>query len=105
MSTAIVNFKLPAEIDARKATDLFKSSAPKYRAMKGLVRKYYLFDDQNRIGGGVYPWQSLADAAAVYTPPWKAYIAQRYGPPPDIPYFETPVSADNQSHKILADAA
>jgi len=28
MITAIVNFKLPAEIDARKATDLFKSSAP-----------------------------------------------------------------------------
>ncbi|MEA2852457.1 MAG: hypothetical protein QOE02_2476, partial [Rhodospirillaceae bacterium] len=27
MITAIVNFKLPAEIDARKATDLFKSSA------------------------------------------------------------------------------
>ena len=68
MITAIVNFKLPPEIDARKVTDLFKSSAPKYRALKGLVRKYYLFDDQNRIGGGVYLWQSRADADAVYTP-------------------------------------
>ena len=65
MITAIVNFKLPAEIDAKKATDLFKSSAPKCRAMKGLVRKYYLFDDQNRIGGGVYLWKSRADADAV----------------------------------------
>ena len=36
MITAIVNFKLPAEIDAKKAADLFKSSAPKYR---GLDRK------------------------------------------------------------------
>ena len=29
MITAIVNFKLPADIDARKAADLFKGSAPK----------------------------------------------------------------------------
>ena len=94
MITAIVNFKLPAEIDARKATDLFKSSAPKYRAMKGLVRKYYLFDDQSR-----------ADADAVYTPQWKAYIAERYGAPPDIRYFETSIVVDNESDKILADAA
>ena len=106
MITAIVNFKLPAEIDAKKATDLFKSSAPKYRAMKGLVRKYYLFDDQNRIGGGVYLWKSRADADAVYTPQWKAYIAERYGAPPDIRYFETSVVVDNESDKIAsADAA
>lgn len=115
MITAIVNFKLPAEIDAKKAADLFKGSAPKYRGMKGLVRKYYLFDEQNRIGGGadeqnrigggVYLWQSRADADAVYTPQWKAYIAERYGAPPDIRYFDTSVVVDNESDKILADAA
>jgi hypothetical protein len=44
MITAIVNFKLPADIDAKKAAELFKGSAPKYRGMKGLIRKYYLFD-------------------------------------------------------------
>ena len=105
MITAIVNFKLPPEIDASKAADLFRSSAPKYRGLKGLVRKYYLFDDHNRIGGGVYLWQSRADADAVYTPQWKAYIAERYGAPPDIRYFETSVVVDNESDKILADAA
>src|SRR5712671_7898714 len=97
MITAIVNFRLPAE--------LFKGSASKYRGMTGLVRKYYLFDDQNRIGGGVYLWKSRADADAVYTPQWKAYIAERYGAPPDIRYFETSVVVDNESDKILADAA
>ena len=71
MITAIVNFKLPADIDAKKAAELFKGSAPKYRGMKGLVRKYYLFDEKSRIGGGVYLWKSRADAEAVYTPQWK----------------------------------
>lgn len=105
MITAIVNFTLPADIDARKAAELFKSSAPKYRGMQGLVRKYYLFDAERRLGGGVYLWKTRADADAVYTPQWKAYIADRYGTPPDIRYFETSVVVDNESDKILADAA
>ncbi len=55
--------------------------------MKGLVRKYYLFDEESRIGGGVYLWKSRIDAEAVYTPQWQAYIAERYGAPPDIRYL------------------
>jgi hypothetical protein len=105
MITAIVNFRLPPEIDAKNAADLFKSSAPKYRGLQGLVRKYYLYDEQSRIGGGVYLWRSRADADAVYTPQWKAYIAERYGAPPEIRYFETPVVVDNESDKVIADAA
>jgi hypothetical protein len=105
MITAIVNFRLPAEIDAKKAAELFKGSASKYRGMTGLVRKYYLFDEQNRVGGGVFLWKSRADADAVYTPQWKAYIAERYGTPPDIRYFETSVVVDNESEKTILDAA
>ena len=105
MITAIVRFKLPATINAADAAELFKGSAPKYRGMKGLVRKYYLFDGQQRIGGGVYLWKTRADAEAVYTPQWQAYIAERYGTPPEIRYFETAVVVDNESEKILADAA
>ena len=105
MITAIVNFKLPADIDTTKAAELFKDSAPRYRGLKGLIRKYYLFDDKSRIGGGVYLWQSRADAEAVYTPQWQAYIAERYGAPPDIRYFETAVVVDNDADTITADAA
>jgi hypothetical protein len=100
MITAIVNFKLPVGIDAAQAAELFKGSAAKYRGMKGLVRKYYLFDEQSRIGGGIYLWKSRADADAVYTQQWKAYIAERYGAPPDIRYFETAVVVDNESDRI-----
>lgn len=105
MITAIVNFKLPDGMDSKNAAEMFKGSAPNYRVMKGLVRKYYLFDGENRIGGGVYLWKSRAEAEAVYTPQWRAYIAERYGAPPDIRYFETAVIVDNESGKILADAA
>jgi hypothetical protein len=105
MITAIVHFRLPPDIDARKAAELFRSSAPKYRNLKGLIRKYYLYDADQRIGGGVYLWKTRADAEAAYTPQWQASIAERYGAPPDIRYFETSVVVDNEMAKILAEAA
>lgn len=104
MITAIVNFKLPAGIDAKQAAELFEASAPKYRGVKGLVRKYYLFDEESRIGGGVYLWKSRIDAEAVYTPQWQTYIAERYGALPEIRYFETAVIVDNESGRIDAAA-
>lgn len=101
MITAIVNFKLPADIDAKKAAELFRASAPKYEGLDGLVRKYYLFDPATHTGGGVYLWHSRAEAEAVYTPQWKAYIAERYGAAPEIRYFETPVIVDNQRERAV----
>ena len=95
MITAIVRFKLPATMTAAKAAELFEGSAPKYKGVQGLVRKYYLYDAQGQTGGGCYLWNSKADAERVYTPAWKAMITERYGAAPEISYFETPVIVDN----------
>src|SRR5579871_3606972 len=99
MITAIVRFKLPANVDAARAAELFKGSAPKYEGLKGLVRKYYLFDAESRTGGGCYLWESREAAERVYTPEWRKMIADRYGAPPEISFFETPVIVDNSLGK------
>jgi hypothetical protein len=96
MIVAIVNFQLPADVTAEQARKLYAGSAPKYRGMKGLVRKYYLWDAEKRIGGGVYLWETRAAAEAVYTDEWKAYITQRYGKEPTITWFDAPVIVDNE---------
>lgn len=96
MIVAIVNFQLPADVSAEQAGKLYAESAPKYRAMKGLVRKYYLWDADKHIGGGVYLWESREAADAVYTADWKAYIKARYGKEPSITYFDAPVIVDNE---------
>jgi hypothetical protein len=101
MITAIVRFKLPKSVTAGEAARLFQGSAPKYRGLEGLVRKYYLFDAASQTGGGVYLWESRTAADAVYTPAWKAMIAERYGAPPEIQYFDSPVIVDNESDEIL----
>jgi len=105
MITAIVRFKLPANIDAAKAAELFKGSAPKYERLKGLVRKYYLYDVESRTGGGCYLWESREAAERVYNAEWRKMITDRYGSPPEISFFETPVIVDNALGRTQLDAA
>ena len=105
MITAIVRFKLPATLDAAKAAELFRSSAPKYQGLAGLIRKYYLFDAESRTGGGCYLWESREAADRVFNAEWRKMIAERYGVPPEISYFETPVVVDNTLGKTILDAA
>jgi hypothetical protein len=105
MITAIVRFKLPPNVKLASAAELFKGSAPKYRNLEGLVRKYYLFDEKTGAAGGVYLWQSRAAAERVYTPEWRKMIAERYGAEPEITYFETPVIVDNARDEVVVDAA
>jgi hypothetical protein len=105
MITAIVRFKLPAHVDAAKAAELFEGSAPKYRDLKGLVRKYYLFDAESRTGGGCYLWESREAAERVYNADWRKMITDRYGSAPEISFFETPVIVDNALGKTILDAA
>jgi hypothetical protein len=105
MITAIVRFKLPPTIDAAKAAELFRASAPKYQGLKGLVRKYYLFDAESRTGGGCYLWENREAAERVYNAEWREMIADRYGNAPEISFFETPVIVDNSLGKTTPDAA
>jgi hypothetical protein len=105
MITAIVRFKLPATLDAAAATRLFQGSVPKYQGLAGLVRKYYLFDAESRTGGGCYLWESREAAERVYNAEWRKMITERYGAPPEISYFETPVIVDNALGKTILDAA
>ena len=105
MITAIVRFKLPPTIDATKAAELFRGSAPKYEGLKGLVRKYYLFDAESRTAGGCYLWESREAAERLYNAEWRKMITDRYGSAPEISYFETPVIVDNSLDKSTLDAA
>ena len=62
--TTVVQFRLPQPISLEEATRRFESSAPKYRNVPGLIRKYYLRAEDGRTAGGVYLWESRAAAEA-----------------------------------------
>ena len=104
MITAIVRFPLNAGATLEDAKALFEGSAPKYQGAPGLVRKYYLFGEDG-TAGGVYLWHNREAAERMYTTEWKKMISDRYGSPPQISYFETPVIVDNTGAEAAGRAA
>jgi hypothetical protein len=104
MITALVQFKLPEPITREKAKEIFSSTAPKYRDVHGLARKYYLLSEDGKTAGGVYLWKSREDAERLYTDEWKRFIVYKYGAEPSVHYFATPVVVDNLSGEIITDA-
>ena len=61
MITALVQFKLPERMTVEQARAVFASTAPRYLAMQGLVRKHYILSEDGLTAGGVYLWQTRAD--------------------------------------------
>jgi hypothetical protein len=94
MITAIVRFTLPKGTSLQDAKAMFEKSVPNYQGVPGLVRKYYLFG-QDQVGGGVYLWENREAAEKQYSAAWKKMIAERFGNAPEITYYETPVIVDN----------
>lgn len=102
MITAIVEFKLPQAISLAQAKETFLSTAPKYRDMPGLIRKYYFLSDDGSKAGGIYLWASREDADRIYTAEWKAFVRGKYGTEPALTFLQCPVVVDNASHEIVA---
>ncbi len=103
MITALVQFKLPQPVTREEAQEIFSSTAPKYRDVHGLIRKYYLLSEDGKTAGGVYLWKSSEDAERLYTDEWKRFIVYKYGAEPSVQYFATPVVVDNLSGEIITD--
>ena len=103
MITTITSFRLPKPITREEARTIFLSTAPKYRGVPGLVRKCYVLSEDGSTAGGIYLWNSRADADAMYTESWKAFVREKYGTDPTVTYFESPVVVDNVTNQILSD--
>lgn len=105
MITAIVQYRLPPNIDQSACAAHFRNIAPGFRAVPGLLRKQFIHAE-NGWAGGVYLWRSRADAEAFYSGPWLDGIRERYGMDPEIRYFHTAAITDNMAEAVLlAEAA
>ena len=100
MITAIVQYKLPPSIDLKACAEHFRNIAPGFRGVPGLIRKQFIYAEDG-WAGGVYLWQSRADAKAFYTGPWLQGIRERYGMDPQIKYFHTACVTDNSVEAVL----
>ncbi len=95
--TAIVRFPLPEGKTEEELAASFESSSALYRDVPGLLRKYYLLSEDRRTGGGVYIFESHADAERVHDDVWRARLRERMGVEPEVQYFDSPVIVDNEA--------
>ena len=104
MITALVQFKLPERMTVEQARAVFASTAPRYLAMQGLVRKHYILSEDGLTAGGVYLWQTRAAAERVYDAAWREFIRGKYHTDPVVTYFDTPVMVDNVAGQVVESA-
>lgn len=104
MITTITTFRLPKPITRDEARRIFLSTAPTYQGVPGLVRKVYVLSPEGDTAGGIYLWKSRADADAMYTDKWRAFVREKYGTEPSVTYLDSPVVVDNVTNEILSEA-
>jgi hypothetical protein len=103
MITVITTFQLPKPITREEARRRFLNTAPTYQSVAGLFRKYYYLSQDRETLGGIYLWSSRAEAEAMYTESWRAFVRDKYDSDPSVTYLDSPVVVDNVSHEILSD--
>lgn len=104
MITVIAMYELPTPITRDEAQRIFLSTAPKYQGVPGLVREYYVLSKDGNSVGGIYLWNSRAEADALYTESWKAFVRAKYHTEPSLTYLDCLVLVDNVTHEITSDA-
>ena len=100
MIITITTFKLAQPATLEDITKTFQSTAPKYQGVKGLLQKNYFLSEDGRRAGGIYVWESRADAERLYTPEWAKFVEGKYGTPPQVEYLHSPVMVDNRDGSI-----
>jgi hypothetical protein len=103
MITEVVTFKLPTGMTRDQLISNYRQTAPKWRENPDLIRKNYLYDGTNGLGGGVYLWKDLAAAKKWHDDRWRQGVIGRYSSEPIITYFETAIVVDNLAQSTIED--
>ena len=98
MYVAIVTFDPPKTIPDNPRA-LLEATAPAYRDIAGLERKYFIGNE--RAAGGLYQWRDRESALRYYDDAWRQRMADRYGVAPTVELFRAPCLVDNVTDEIL----
>lgn len=101
MITEIVKFSIPEDMSHEDVVAGFESTAITWKENPDLIRKNYLVDIESRTAGGVYLWNSKADAQKWHGEEFKTRVKAKYGSEPRFEYFETPVVVDNVADAVV----
>lgn len=94
MIVEIVKFNLPDGTTRTDALALYRKSAPQWLANRDLVQKYYYFDPDRCVGGGVYIWPSREAAERWHGEDYRKMVRALYGAEPQIEILDALIHVD-----------
>jgi hypothetical protein len=101
MIVAVVSFQMPKATTPADMAGPFKSDAPLFQKVPGLLHKYFFVSDDGHRAGGIYVWASRADAERLYAGDWRAMVEAKFGGPPTIDFLSSPVTIDNVHGTVI----
>ncbi|SRR5579875_1594245 len=101
MITEIVFIDLPTGITRADALSLYrKTAAERWVSNPDLIEKYYFFDEETHLGGGIYIWPNREAAQRWHGNDYVAMVEATYGSPPRFQILEALIHVDPAYGKI-----
>ena len=101
MMIEVITFELPENMTQEEVLNNYKDTTPKWRSVSELIRKSYLYDEEARLGGGIYHWKTVEAADLWHGEEWRKSVEDIYGNKPVVKRFQVPIVADNEQSKTI----
>ena len=89
----VVKISIPPGIDRAQIEAGMSKTVPLYQNLPGLIRKYFIISDDQKLGG-IYLWQNRKTAEAWYSEDWRAQVMKKFGSPAELTYFDVPIAIE-----------
>ena len=100
MITEIVTFKLPEGTTREALIANYEKTSEGWSRNPDLIRKYYLYEPEQGIAGGVYLWKEKGNAEKWHGEAFRQKVKELFGAVPSSQIFETPIIVDNLTNEI-----
>lgn len=100
MITEIVHFNLPEGISRDELLSKYRTTAPAWSNNEDLIHKFYFFDENKGLGGGVYIWKTKEAALRWHGEEYQSRIREIYGSAPRMTYYDTLIVVDNILNEV-----
>jgi hypothetical protein len=90
----IVYIDLPVGTKRADALALYRRSAGGWLSNPELIEKYYFFDEERHLGGGIYIWPTCEAARRGHGEDYVRWVQSVYGAPPRIQILDALLHVD-----------
>jgi len=100
MITEIVFIDLPPGTTRAEALSIYRTTAKQWVSNHELIEKYYFFDEETHMGGGVYVWPNREAAQRGHGDDYVAMVEAKYGSRPRFQILDALIHIDPAGGKI-----